>query len=38
MSRDGVTCCGSTPTGYEKRTLNVLGSITETVFPIELGT
>ena len=38
MSREGVTCCGSWPTGYEKRTLNVFGSMTEIVFPIEFGT
>src|SRR5438067_985170 len=38
MSRDGVTCCGSWPTGYEKRTLKVFGSMTEIVFPIEFGT
>src|SRR5262245_28606443 len=38
MSRDGVTCCGSTPTGYVIRTLNVAGSITVIELPSEFGT
>ena len=37
-SQEGMTCCGSLPTGKERITLYVLGSITLTELLFEFGT